>query len=139
MQIFFCLCQHNIQIHGFNRLVGPRPDFGEGEQICQEVAHALRAFDDVRHKQRGIRVEIAMTRLYEKLGVGGDHAQRLLQVMARHKSESFEILVGAGQVFICLLKRIPRVLDLDQNLLPRQKRLPEFFIAELNACHHFVE
>ena len=79
---------------------GPGADFRKGQQVRQQLSHARGASHDVIHKHRRVFVARAIVSLDQELRVGGDHAQRLLQVVAGYEREAFEILVGTRQLVV---------------------------------------
>ena len=94
--------------------LGARPDPRVGQQIVDQRLHPGGAFHRERNELASIGVELILVAALQQLGVAGDHAQRLLQVMRGHGGELFQFLVGAFQLLGLLGQCLFHPLALDE-------------------------
>ena len=115
-----------------------------------EALHPGDALGDKFGDGFGLGVEFVPIALEEELGVGGDQAQRFLQVVRGHVGELFEFLVGAfqvGQEFLRDLFRLLALVDFFLQALVEVAQLPGALlhaqfepVAVLAQCgRHVVE
>ena len=80
LQVQNRLAEDRVRVGRLERLApGTYP--GIGQQVVDEPLHTHRAVHRIIDIFFGLRVELPLVALGQKLGVAGDHPQRLLQVV----------------------------------------------------------
>src|SRR5260370_8470236 len=105
-----------VQADGGLVRFGP-PDSGKGEEVVDEVPHALGSFHNHRHVTLALRAQTCARSLVQELREPGHMAQRRAEVVGYGIGERFELLVAG--------------LELDGTLSKFFVERPNFLLATL--------
>ena len=107
------------------------PDTRVGQQIINQALHPFRAIDGKGDVVVGFSAEVALVVLGQQLHIGGNHAQRLLQIMRCDVSKLLEIRVASLQRFLGFGNRI----DIPLKLLVGLCKFRRTFFECRDASH----